>query len=659
MCAYNAIDNYPACANPQLLGTILRQDWGFKGFITSDCGAIDDFFEANAHRYSKDKEAAAVAGIRMGTDTNCGSTYRALTSAVQHGLIKESEIDVSLKRLFTARYRLGLFDPDSMDPYASIPFSEVASPAHHALALAASRKSMVLLKNDAATLPLKPGLKTIAVIGPNAAALSAMEGNYNAIPRNPIFPVDGLAAEFKAAKILYAQGSSYADGVSLPVPRTLLHPSASSTVEGLRGEYFPADNFDGKPVVTRVDKQIDFDWNSASPVPGAPADHFAVRWTGTITAPEAGSYDFTMRLAHCYPCGDHEKFSVYLDDKPVAGFASPDGAMSRPSDTPRFSMAFDDTKPHKLRVEYLHKAPLFGAGIALEWVPKPGLLEKDAVAAAQQADVVLAFVGLSPELEGEEMPIHIEGFSGGDRTDIKLPAAQQHLLEAVAASGKPLVVVLMNGSALAVQWAQQHANAVLEAWYPGEAGAEAIAETLSGKNNPGGRLPVTFYASVDQLPAFTDYSMANRTYRYFKGTPLYGFGYGLSYTTFAYSKIHLSTNTLKAGGTLTVETDVKNTGTRAGDEVAELYLTPPHTDVSPNLALAGFRRVTLAPGETKHLIFQLDPRTLSQVDDHGVRAVTAGDYTVSVGGSQPTAEQSKTANVAARFAIQGTQELPH
>ena len=545
-----------------------------------------------------------------------------------------------------------------MDPYASIPFSDVASPAHHALALDAARKSMVLLKNDAATLPLKPGLKTIAVIGPNAAALSALEGNYNAIPRNPVFPVDGLAAEFKAAKILYAQGSSYADGVSLPVPRTLLHPSANSSVEGLRAEYFPADNFDGKPVVTRIDKQIDFDWNSASPVPGAPADHFAVRWTGTITAPEAGLYDFTMRLAHCYPCGDHEKFSVYLDDKQVGGFASQDGAMSRSSGTPRFSMTFADTKPHQLRVEYLHKAPLFGAGIAFEWVPKPGLLEKDAVAAAQQADVVLAFVGLSPELEGEEMPIHIEGFSGGDRTDIKLPAAQQRLLEAVAATGKPLVVVLMNGSALAVQWAQQHANAVLEAWYPGEAGAEAIAETLSGKNNPAGRLPITFYSSVEQLPAFTDYSMANRTYRYFKGAPLYGFGYGLSYTTFAYSKIHLSTNTLKAGDSLTVEADVKNTGTRSGDEVAELYLTPPHTDVSPNLALAGFKRVTLAPGETKHLVFQLDPRTLSQVDDKGVRAVTAGDYSISVGGSQPTAEQSKTANVAATFAIQGTQELP-
>jgi beta-glucosidase len=217
----------------------------------------------------------------------------------------------------------------------------------------------------------------------------------------------------------------------------------------------------------------------------------------------------------------------------------------------------------------------------------------------------------------------------------------------------------MNGSALAVEWAQQHANAVLEAWYPGEGGAAAIAETLSGKNNPGGRLPVTFYTSIDQLPDFSDYSMANRTYRYFKGTPLYGFGYGLSYTTFTYSKLHLSTDTLKAGDTLTVEADVKNTGTRAGDEVAELYLTPPHTNVSPNLALAGFKRVHLAPGATTHVVFKLDPRTLSQVDDQGVRAVTAGSYSISLGGSQPTAATGQAGNATANFTIQGTQGIPH
>jgi beta-glucosidase len=659
MCAYNAIDGAPACASKELLVDVLRQDWGFKGFVTSDCGAVDDFFTPNGHHYSADKAAASVAGIRTGTDTNCGSTYKALTDAVKQGLIKESEIDVSLKRLFTARFRLGLFDPDSMNPYASVPFSEVTSPAHHALALEASRESITLLKNDVGTLPLKPGLKTIAVIGPNAVALSAIEGNYNAVPRDPVFPLDGIAAEFKNAKVLYSQGSSYADGVNLPVPRTLLHTAIGSSEEGLRAEYFTTDNFDGKPIVTRTDKQIDFDWNSANPVPGTPADHFAVRWTGTITAPQPDTYDFTMRLAHCYPCADHERFAVSVDGKPIAGFATDAGTELRSSDTPRFTITFADTKPHELRVEYIHNAKLFGAGISMEWAPKPGLLEPEAIAIAKQADAIIAFVGLSPELEGEEMPIHIEGFSGGDRTDIKLPAAQQHLLEAVAATGKPLIVVLLNGSPLAVNWAQQHANAIVEAWYPGEGGAQAIAETLSGKNNPGGRLPVTFYNSVDQLPAFTDYAMTNRTYRYFKGAPLYGFGYGLSYTTFAYSNIHLSTNTVKAGDPLTVEADVKNTGSHAGDEVAELYLTPPRTDVSPSLALAAFTRVHLAPGETRHLQFELGPRTLSQVDDHGLRAVSAGTYTLSFGGSQPSPADSSAKHLSATFTIQGRQELPN
>jgi beta-glucosidase len=662
MCAYNAIDGAPACASKLLLEDILRKDWNFKGFVTSDCGAVDDFFEATAHKYSPDKDSAAVAGIRTGTDTNCGSTYLALTDAVKKGMIKESEIDVSLKRLFTARYKLGLFDPASMDPYNAIPFSEVGSPAHHALALEVADKAMVLLKNDG-SLPLKGGLKTIAVIGPNAASLSALEGNYNAVPRSPVYAVDGMASEFRGAKVLYAQGSSYADGVALPVPRTFLHPSEGSAEEGLRAEYFAADNFNGQPVATRVDKQIDFDWNSASPVPGAPANAFAVRWSGTISAPAPGTYDFAMRLAHCYPCGDHEKFAVYLDGKPVAGFATGDesqpgfatpGNTFRPSSTPRFSMTLNDTAPHQLRVEYLHNAKLFGAGISMEWVPKPGLLEPAAVSAAKQADVVVAFVGLSPELEGEEMPIHVEGFSGGDRTDIKLPAAQQHLLEAVAATGKPLIVVLMNGSALSVTWAQQNANAILEAWYPGEAGGQAIAETLSGKNNPGGRLPVTFYASVDQLPAFSDYSMSNRTYRYFKGAPLYGFGYGLSYTHFDYGGLRVSGKTLQAGQTLKVEADVKNTGAVAGDEVAELYLTPPHTDVSPTLALAGFQRIHLMPGESKHVVFELNPRTLSQVDDKGVRAVRPGAYTIHVGGSQPGPQTPSV-----EFNITGTQELPH
>ncbi len=552
--------------------------------------------------------------------------------------------------------RLGLFDPSSTVRYASIPFAEVGSTAHQALALEAANKSMVLLKNEAGLLPLKPGIRTIAVIGPNAASLSAIEGNYNAVPRHPVFPVDGIAAEFSGARILYAQGSPYAEGVALPVPRTMFHTGGSSAAEGLEAEYFASDDFNSKPILKRVDKQIDFDWNSASPVPGAPADHFAVRWTGTLTAPVAGEYSFAIRLANCYPCADHEKFAVYVDGKQVAGFATSADAVSRASNTPPFKVSFADTRPHAFKVEYLHDAKLFGAGISLDWMPRADYLQKEAVAAAQSSDVVLAFVGLSPELEGEEMPIHVEGFSGGDRTDIKLPAPQQQLLEALSATGKPLVVVLLNGSALSVNWAQEHAGAILEAWYPGEAGGTAIAQTLSGKNNPAGRLPVTFYTSLEQLPAFDNYAMANRTYRYFKGKPLYGFGYGLSYTSFAYSGLKLSNSSLHAGDSLTVEADVKNTGALAGDEVAELYLTPPQTSVSPRFALDGFSRVPLAPGETKHVSFTLDSRALSQVDEKGVRAVAPGRYRITLGGAQPVEGQ---AGQTAEFSIEGTKELPH
>ncbi len=612
MCAYNAVDGEPACASKMLLGDVLRGDWGFKGFVTSDCGAVDDFFTKTGHHFSADKASAAAAGIKAGTDTNCGTTYAALSDAVKQGLVTEKEIDASLERLFAARFQLGMFDDAAHNPYAKLAYSEVRSPEHTELALRAARESMVLLENRSGVLPLRPGLKTIAVVGPNAASLSVIEGNYNAVPKDPELPVDGIAKEFGGARVLYAQGSSYAEGVTLPVPRTVFHAGASSDAEeGLKGEYFASEDFHGTPVATRVDKQIDFDWNAASPVEGLDQSRFAVRWTGTITPPKAGDYEFHARLAHCYPCHDTERFAVYLDGKPVAGFGSPANAEFRDSGTPRFTLHFADTAAHQIRVEYVHAGRLFGGGFSLEWMPPAEVLRAQAVEAAKQSDVVLAFVGLSPEIEGEEMPLKVEGFAGGDRTDIVLPAVQRELLEALAATGKPLVVVMLNGSALAVNWAAQHADAVLEAWYPGQAGAQAIAETLAGKNNPGGRLPMTFYASKDQLPAFDDYTMANRTYRYFKGKPLFGFGYGLSYTSFAYSQAKVSATQLHAGETLTVEADVTNTGKRAGDEVAQLYLIPPSSPASPALALEGFERVHLDAGETRHLRFTLDPRQLS------------------------------------------------
>lgn len=666
MCAYNSIDGQPACASDLLLKKVLRDDWKFTGFVTSDCGAIDDFFEKAAHRFSVDAEHAAAAGILAGTDTNCGDTYKALPAAIKQNLLSEADLDRTLERLFVARMRLGLFDPSEKSAYAKIPFSENRSIANLALSLRTSLESIVLLKNEG-ILPIAPGrYKRIAVIGPNAASLSALEGNYNAVPRDPQMPVDGIREAFKGSEVTFSAGAPYADGVALPLPRTMLRPERNVAAEGLKAEYFaldhanPAASFHGKPVLTRRDAQIDFDWNSAAPVAGVKQEAFAVRWTGFIVPPQTGDLELGMQLAHCYPCNDKERFSVKIDGKEVSSYETR-GDEGRESTTPRFHVNFADTNPRTLEIDYTHEAPLFGGGITMEWVPPPDLLQKEAVAVASKSDLVVAMVGLSPELEGEEMKIHVPGFAGGDRTDITLPASQMKMLQDVAATGKPMVVVLLNGSALAVNWAQDHADAILEAWYPGEFGAKAIAETLAGKNNPSGRLPITFYKSVQDLPDFSDYSMKNRTYRYFKGDTLYGFGYGLSYTKFEYSKLKLTQTELRAGDLLTAEVEVKNVGHVAGQEVAELYLVPPaagNGGLSPKLQLEGFQRVSLQPGESRKLTFTVSPRDLSEVDAEGVRSVQAGEYSISVGGAQPNDSHAPTQAVMGKFSIQGKQVLP-
>ena len=651
MCAYNAVDGEPACANPQLLTKILRNEWGFTGFITSDCGAISDI--AKGHAFTPNLEHAAVAAVRAGTDINCGhEEYNHLIQAVHDGLIQESEIDTAVRRLFRARFDLGMFDPASQVAYARLPFSEVDSAPHRELALQTARESMVLLKNEQNVLPLAANVKTVAVVGPNAANLAALEGNYNAIPSHPVTPLDGLRdALHGRAQVLYAQGSGYAEGLMVPVPETLFASDSNPGQHGLRGEYFSGETFAGKPALTRLDHQIDFDWSGSSPAPGVDAKSFGVRWTGTIAVPAPGDYGFSMTL-DCSTCDEASGYAVYLDGKlvtEVKGHAT----RPRPTTGAAFHMHFADTLQHAFRVEYTHASPLFGAGITLTWQPPASALRAAAVEAAQKSDVVVAFVGLSPHLEGEEMPIHVPGFDGGDRTDLNLPAEQQQMLEAVAATGKPLVVVLMNGSALAVNWAQQHAAAILEAWYPGEAGGTAIAETLLGRNNPAGRLPVTFYASIDQVPPFDDYSMHGRTYRYSTVAPLYRFGDGLSYTHFRYSGARLSTANLAAGDPLGITVNVANTGKVAGDEVVEVYLTPPASDLAPLRALVGFQRIHLSPAERRDVTIQLAPRQLSQVDAAGVRAVLPGHYQLFVGGSQPTLGQD-----GLPLQITGTRTLP-
>jgi beta-glucosidase len=650
MCAYNAVDASPACANPMLLQQKLKRDWHFKGYVVSDCAAITDV--AVGHKFAADMAHAAAVSVKAGTDLSCGKEYGALVDAVHQGLISEPEIDAAVERLFTARFRLGMFDSASNVSYASIPFSEDDSAAHEALSLQAARASMVLLKNERDTLPLSKSLQSIAIIGPNADALPALEGNYNAVASHPVVPLTAFEGRFPG-RIRYAQGSPYVPGVPVPVPESVFSSMSDGSGEhGLKAEYFSGVGSPRTLMATRFDRHIDFDWNAASPVEGVSDKSFSVRWTGFITAPATGSIDFGFSLAHCSTCDDAESVRVWLDGKLVEDFSHAP-THGRRAPTTRFQVTFNDVRPHPIRIEYAHESPHFGAGLTFNWKPPVAALREQAVAAAERSDVVIAFLGLSPEIEGEEMPVHVQGLDGGDRKTIELPTIQQDLVAALAATGKPVVLVLMNGGALALQSAGEKAAAVLEAWYPGQAGGTAIAETLFGENNPSGRLPVTFYASTDQLPPFDDYSMKGRTYRYFAGTVLYQFGYGLSYTHFKYTSGRLSAATLRAGGSVAICVEVKNIGERDGDETVEVYLLPKGIAGAPLRTLVGFEKVHLRKGETRAVEITISPRQLSLVAPDGSRSVLPGDYELYVGGGQPPQDTG----VSLPFRIEGSSAV--
>jgi beta-glucosidase len=626
MCAYNAVDGAPACASVPLLTNHLRTYWGFDGYVVSDCGAVGDV--ATGHRHEPDFAHAAAVSVKAGTDLECGwgqgRAFPALIDAVAQGLVSEAEIDTALMRLFTARFRLGMFDPPDSYAYGRIPFSANNAPQHRALALRAAREAMVLLENDG-VLPLAETVRRIAVVGPTAELVQALQGNYNGTPPQPVSPITGIETQLRGrVEVLYAQGAVLADGLGIPISRTAL---SSGDDQGLRGEYFDNPDFNGQPVLMRVDRTINFNWDKSIPVEGLSRDEWAVRWSGTLTPPAPGDYRLGGRVAPCYACVSRESFRLYLDGALILDNDQRGEQDARPDTL----IHFGDTRPHAVRLEYVHHTS--GAGIDLTWQPPAEVLRAEAEAAARQADVVVAVLGLSPQLEGEEMPVSLEGFEGGDRTDIALPRPQRELLAALHATGKPVVLVLTSGSPLAVDVGQ--ADAILQAWYPGEEGGTAIAETLSGDNNPAGRLPLTFYASVDQLPPFEDYSMASRTYRYFTGKPWRGFGFGLSYSDFAYSGITLPSQPIAAGDSVVVEVDVKNVSDRAGDEVVELYLTQPRQALTPIRTLAAFARVHLRPGQSAHVALPVSARSLGQVQENGQRVIVPGEYQVFVGGTQP------------------------
>ena len=483
MCAYNAIDGAPACASTMLLGEHLRDAWKFDGYVVSDCGAVADVY--SGHHYAADMVHAAAAAVKAGTDLECGymkwQAFPSLVEAVHQGVIKEADLDNALRRLFRARFKLGMFDPPSSYAYGRIPASEVNSLEHRQESLRAARESMVLLKNQGQTLPLKGDIARIAVVGPTAEFVQSLQGNYNGPLPSPVYPLDGIEKRFASAKVAYAQGATLVEGFAMPIEHTALHP-ANGSGDGLTAEYFSTQDLSGAPVLTRTDRNVNFNWDKVVPVNGLQRNNYSVRWSGSFTPPAPGEYKLGVRMNYCYACENQEGFRLYLDGKLlVESSGKTTGERGGVIEAP---VMFSDAQPHPIRLEYIHTTGT--AGINLTWQTPAAVLRDQAVAAAKQSDVTVAFVGLSPELEGEEMPVKLAGFSGGDRTSIDLPAAQEELLKALATTGKPLVVVLQNGSALAVNWAQQNANAILEAWYPGEEGGTAIAETLAGDNNPGG-----------------------------------------------------------------------------------------------------------------------------------------------------------------------------
>lgn len=653
MCAYNRIDGQPACASDELLKDHLRGAWGFKGYVVSDCDAVKDI--SDNHHYAPDGATAVAAAIRAGVDNEChtqtlsdtaglGDRYR---EALAKGLITQSEIDRTLVRLFSARLRNG--DLPGIRT-ANGKRSDVGAPAHRALALDAAEKSLVLLKNDG-LLPLKPGSR-IAVIGPLGDATRVLRGNYSS-PQSgaPISVVEGLRRAFPKAEVRYAPfGSSVTDGD--PVPGSALRTPDGKP--GLLARYYnpisppPAEfapgtfrdatakmQFAETPIVTRVEADVSARSLDLAQV----SDHHRTVWTGFLVPPETGTY----RLGLTGFGGE-----MTFEGKPFVDLSK--GGWGTLPTMREVQLVAGKRYPVEIRTDE-HVL----SGIDLVWKRISADPIAEMKAAAAKADVLVAVVGITSDLEAEESPLQIPGFKGGDKTSLDLLPDQQALLEAARATGKPLVVIAMNGSPINLSWAKDHAAALLEAWYPGEQGGIAIANILSGKTSPSGRLPLTFYRSVDDLPPFGDYSMRGRTYRYFTGTPVYPFGYGLSYTSFAYGTPVVDRTEGGAGAGLTVTAEVRNTGARAGDEVAQLYLNFPDDPGAPRVALRGFQRVSLKPGEARKLRFTLSQRDLSTVTLEGRHRLLAGTYRVTVGGGQPG---SGASGASAQFKLAKAIDLP-
>ena len=629
MCAYNAFKKQPCCGSDELMIDILRNQWKFTGYVTSDCWAIDDFFKN--HKTHPDAESASADAVYHGTDVECGTNaYLSLVQAVKDGKMSEKQIDVSVKRLFTIRFRLGMFDPVSMVKYAQTPSSALETPEHAAHSLKMARQSIVLLKNENHTLPLSKNVKKIAIVGPNADNSVAVLGNYNGIPSQIVTALQGIQNKLgNGAQLVFERGVNFTNDTLLAYA-DISNQCAVDGKKGFKAEYFNNKDLKGEPVVQMEDK-LDHLWQEGQNVTGnIIATNFSARYTTNFTADKDG--DITFELD-----GD-DGYRLLINGKEQINTWTRNRFGAR---TYKLNTKKDST--YKLIVEYWQ-----GEGKANIKLRAGHYEKSDFTALANRikdADAIIYVGGISPQLEGEEMRVDNPGFNGGDRTSILLPKVQTELLKALKTTGKPVIFVMMTGSAVAIPWEADNIPAIINAWYGGQSAGTAIADVLFGDYNPAGRLPVTFYRSDSDLPDFNNYSMENRTYRYFKGDPLYGFGFGLSYTSFHYDQLKLPAS-VAVGKNITVSARVTNSGKLEGEEVVQLYVSNENKAIkAPLKALKGFKRISLKAGETKMVQFTLTPQDLSTIDDKGKFKENKGNIMISIGGVQPGDKNKTTSDV--------------
>ena len=594
MCAYNRYEGEPCCTSDRLLVDILRRKWGYDGIVLTDCDAINNFYNKGQHETHAGPLEASVDAVLNGTDLECGKVFMVLEEALQKGLIEESVLDDHLRRTLYGRFELGMFDPADMIPWKDLGPEVISSEKNHQTAIQAARESMTLLHNDG-ILPLSKNLKKIAVVGPNANDAALLNGNYGGTPtaEHTFTLLDGIRKAVPGTEVYYAQGCTLTEGYD-----TISYLKDFNDGKGIYVEFFNNNDLEGTPDATGYyDKALNFStfgaWGFAE---GISTDKISVRATGKFTAPFTGEMKYALSSDNGYILKINGKVHEEAKGGGRRGFGFRRGAEYK-----SFNVVKGET--YDIEIEYRRGTGNF-AMLSAD-ICERRLIQFDQLAAdVADADAIIVIGGISAQMEGE----------GGDKADIELPEVQQRLIRAMKATGKPVVLVNCSGSAIAFGSIKDQYNALLQAWYPGQGGSQALAEVIFGDYNPGGKLPVTFYESTADLPDFLDYSMENRTYRYFRGTPQYAFGYGLSYTTFEVGKGKIAKKSMKADGSVTVTVPVTNTGDREGTETIQVYVKALDYDEASIKDLKGFSKVSLKPGETKKVEIVLNGESFQYYD---------------------------------------------